>query len=337
MSFLEFDYVQISEYFHPRVSFSKVNLTTDEFKMKNGESYTPYETFDGIFHFDPTLFSSAESRPEELKESIEKLISIIQSRKTIELESVVNTEKEVLINIAKKVLVPLFGNVAFEKSYRASLWGTQIPAEPIGFGSQKTWYGTPDLRIHGCVCVSTSGVDKDEGESDSDESDGDELDDSSDASLSSISIEGKVKSQLVATAVTYSFTMASIQPTLNTLVPTILLNRVSFQICLYDCETDLLLISGPKCLVTTRGCLSESGVLLLWLCVNHRFFVNKLKGRKHLSSTLIPKLQVTNSLDDFKQLSQLGISWGGKKNSKAKKRVLSSEFCGENVPKKQKK
>ena len=272
LSFLEFDYVQISEYFHPRVSFSKVNLTTDEFKMKNGESYTPYETFDGIFHFDPTLFSSAESRPEELKESIEKLISIIQSRKTIELESVVNTEKEVLINIGKKVLVPLFGNVAFEKSYRASLRGTQIPAEPIGFGSQKTWYGTPDLRIHGCVCVSTSGVDKDEGESESDESD-----DSSDASLSSISIEGKLKSQLVATAVTYSFTMASIQPTLNTLMPTILLNRVLFKICLYDCKTDLLLISGPKRLVTTRGCLSKSGVLLLWLCVNHRFLLTNLK------------------------------------------------------------
>ena len=250
--------------------------------MKNGESYTPYETFDGIFHFDPTLFSSAESRPEELKESIEKLISIIQSRKTIELESVVNTEKEVLINIAKKVLVPLFGNVTFEKSYRASLRGTQIPVEPIGFGSQKTWYGTPDLRIHSCVCVSTSGVDKDEGESDSDESDGDELDgdeldDSSDASLSSISIEGNVKSQLVATAVTYSFTMASIQPTLNTIVPTILLNRVSFQVCLYDCETDLVLISGPKRLVTTRGCLSKSGVLLLWLCINHRFLLTNLK------------------------------------------------------------
>ena len=91
-----------------------------------------------------------------------------------------------------------------------------------------------------------------------------------------ISLEGKLRivdranlPQLVSTCVVNSFTEARLNPKLNPVVPTILFDRFTFMICLYDCLNDILLISDPRPLTTKHG-ISRTAMLLLWLTVNHR-------------------------------------------------------------------
>ena len=48
-----------------------------------------------------------------------------------------------------------------------------------------------------------------------------------------------------------------------------LMDEKQFQVCLYDCEMDVLLVSDPVELAT-KGGLSGSGMTVLWLVLNHR-------------------------------------------------------------------
>ena len=82
--------------------------------------------------------------------------------------------------------------------------------------------------------------------------------------------EGKIKfrasnlPQVVATCVVSSFTESSRHPDKSSLIPTVLIDRLSYLVCLYDCESDVLLISNKKSLCT-KGHLSRSGIALLWV------------------------------------------------------------------------
>ena len=177
----------------------------------------------------------------------------------------------------------------------------------LGIGSVNTWHGKSELRIQGCDAISTPyplndedevyedevGEDEDEGDEDEvgedevyeDEDEGDEDEDEGDEDEHEvdearlphvISLDGKLKinerrhlAQLAATCVVNSFLERNLHPDVNPMVPTILFNRKAFLICLFDCKNDVLLISDPK-LLSTRGGISRTGVLLLWLVVNHR-------------------------------------------------------------------
>jgi len=56
----------------------------------------------------------------------------------------------------------------------------------------------------------------------------------------------------------------------NSMVPCILIDLQKFRVCFYDCDSDILLLSRPISLVSEKSTLSQSGVLLLWLTINHR-------------------------------------------------------------------
>ncbi len=65
---------------------------------------------------------------------------------------------------------------------------------------------------------------------------------------------------------------------LNPMVPTILINGISFRIILYDCEKDVLLVSNTVYYreeneITQLGKKKKKklGTLLLWLIINHRY------------------------------------------------------------------
>ena len=113
------------------------------------------------------------------------------------------------------------------------------------------------MRVKGCPAIVTL---DDLGDSCEENSDG-ETDDV-DIPEQPVNLEGSKRhfEQLVATCVVNSFTEANLNPG----IPTILFNRSNYRICLYNCENDVLLLSEPKNL-TTRGCFSRTGVLLLWL------------------------------------------------------------------------
>lgn len=96
------------------------------------------------------------------------------------------------------------------------------------------------------------------------------------SSGTTVNIEEKIKmnlrknlSQLVTTCVVSSFTESNVHPHLNPLVPTLLVNKEAFRICMYDCENDVLLLSEPKSF-TTKGGISRTANLILWLVANHR-------------------------------------------------------------------
>lgn len=84
-------------------------------------------------------------------------------------------------------------------------------------------------------------------------------------------------SQLISTSAVSSFTHKKLHPDANSMIPTILINKTSFIICLYDSIHDVLLISHPKNLCTkvqqaqySPYRISQSGALLMWIVVNHR-------------------------------------------------------------------
>lgn len=188
------------------------------------------------------------------------------------------SEKNVMMHICSEILVPLCGEVNLEMRYldevlkKPMLAG--IKCSHIGMGSVSTWHGTPDARVRGGVEVVHR---KEEGDpfviQESDESDDESESVSSDGMTTTI--EGKILSsdanlpQVISTGVVSSFTEKSIHPDQPALVPTILIDEKVFRVCLYDSKKDVLLISVPKFLAT-KGRLSQSGMALLWVVLNHR-------------------------------------------------------------------
>ena len=180
----------------------------------------------------------------------------------------VDTEKSVMLEIASEILVKLCHQVTMEKRYEsdiAAMPNVGLTTAFIGLGSTETWHGTPDVRVRGVSIVHSSCVDV-----------GDEDSDSSTASDSTaVHIEGKIQyiasnlPQAVATCVVSSFTEKSIHPDKSPLIPTILIDKKSFQIILFDCEKDVLLISNAVSL-SNNGRMSRSGIALLWIVLNHR-------------------------------------------------------------------
>ena len=205
---------------------------------------------------------------EELEVHEEALRFIINSRKKCwppaDLQKS-KSEREIFLEVCSKILVPLcrHNEVVLEKGYERFLREGQyaeLRCSHLGMGTNQIWHGFPDARIRGSEVQRWS---------DSDECD----DEDSDSDGATTTVEGKVSlrftcMQQVVGICTIS---AFIEKNLHNvpLVPTILIDSARFRVCLYDCEKDVLLISGPNTLAT-ENCLSPFGMLLLWLVINHR-------------------------------------------------------------------
>ncbi len=298
--------------FSAQGSFSDANLTLRDVRDNSGFSFAV--RLSRLVNFHPDILKNPETRPQLLKEPVERLITLLKRCKRIDLnqqfkmlktaQNKVNVnEKDVVVTIAKHILLPLFGNVTYEKGYEKYLLKTSqdVDGEYLGIGSEYTWHGSTELRVEGCNIISTE-EDLSEGEQpDYVSSDEESLDDtshpgasyqpplsaypeacpspgsdSSSDSSSDSTFEGKVKvdfrrliSQLVETCVVCSFTENNINPRLNTMVPTVLFNMQSFRVCLYDCKNDILLISEPRPL-TSGNKVSRTACFIIWLVVHHR-------------------------------------------------------------------
>ena len=278
----QFRTLKVVRDFNPQSSFSDVDLTLASIRNDKGSHL--YIRFDRLFKFDPDILSFPEKRYPSMLASIARLVSVLRhcrdenlEDRLMELKRAANlsevTEKIIVVNLVKHLLVPLFGPVYLEKGYRSlikqvGMLAPDVTVTDLGVGGVNTWHGSTEVRVKGCPAIVTlEGL----GEGYEENSDG-ETDDVE----QSVSFEGKIQTsqrhigQLVATCVVNSFTEANLNPGLNPVTPTILFNRSSYRICLYDCNNDVLLLSEPKNL-TTRGGLSRTGALLLWLTVNHRY------------------------------------------------------------------
>ena len=282
ISDIQFRMLKVSKSFNPESSFSKVDLTLAS--IRNDKSHHLYVRLDQLFKFDPDILSFPKKRPPSMSLSIARLVSVLKhcqdenlEDRLMELKRAAKlskvTEKIIVVNLVKHLLVPLFGPIDLEKGYRSlveqvGMLGPDITITDLGVGDVHTWHGSTEVRVKGCPAIVTleglggGYVENSDGETD-------------DVDLP-VNFEGKIRfsrehiRQLVATCVVNSFTEANLNPELNPVIPTILFNRNSYRICLYNCENDVLLLSEPKNL-TTRGGLSRTGALLLWLTVNHRY------------------------------------------------------------------
>ena len=180
----------------------------------------------------------------------------------------VDTEKSVMLEIASKIFGKLCDEVTMEKRYRsdiAAMPNVGLMTGFLGLGTAQTWHGTPDVRVRGVSICRAKGVDVDDEDSDS----------STASDSTAVHIEGKINCiasnlpQAVATCVVSSFIEKSNHPDKSPLIPTILIDKKSFQIILFDCEKDILLISNAVSL-SNNGRMSRTAIALLWIVLNHR-------------------------------------------------------------------
>ena len=203
------------------------------------------------------------------------------------------SEASVFTDIVSHILAHLCTGIKLEAKYRHICSGSKtVDYGDLGMGTHRTWHGTPDGRVRGEVNL-IAGGDIDEEDVPDDSSDSDVPDDSSDSDAGSFSSDGKSDagscssdgktttieakrsskvvhlSQVVATCVVAAFVEKNVHPTKSAMVPTILIDEHCCRVCLYDCNKDILLISGRKSL-STNGHLSQSAMVFLWAVLNHR-------------------------------------------------------------------
>ena len=138
---------------------------------------------------------------------------------------------------------------------------------PIGIGERGVWWGEPDACVRPLnsddhdpsdspVVVATSCKAESDGESSQFEA--------------KKEIERAHLPQAIAIAIVHSFTQSNRHPMLNPMVPTVLINGNKFQIILYDCHTDVLLVSSiVEYKINNR--ITTLGTLILWNIINHRY------------------------------------------------------------------
>ena len=76
--------------------------------------------------------------------------------------------------------------------------------------------------------------------------------------------------QLVATNIVASFIEHTLHAELNPAVPTLLINTNHFYISIYDCKSDLLLISNKISFRDEELELIPAGICMIWLTIHHR-------------------------------------------------------------------
>ena len=192
------------------------------------------------------------------------------------------SEASVFTDIVSHILAHLCTGIKLEGKYRHICSGSKtVDYGDLGMGTHLMWHGTPDGRVRGEVNL-IAGGDIDEEDVPDDSSDSDVPDDSSDSNVGSVSSDGKPTtieakrssravhlSQVVATCVVAAFVEKNVHPTKSAMVPTILIDEHCCRVCLYDCNKDILLISGRKSL-SINGHLSQSAMVFLWAVLNHR-------------------------------------------------------------------
>ena len=93
------------------------------------------------------------------------------------------------------------------------------------------------------------------------------------------------------------------------MVPSILIGKHHFRVCLYHCERDILLLSSTVSL-STNGCLSQSAMALIWAVLNHRRFLAELPPSVYNYTVGIKsKLEQRDKLQHFATLLDKTVYW----------------------------
>ena len=267
---IAFVFYRVEGNFHQQASFSRLNL-----------SLQPYTDLENLFRIGVKVKDLFQYSPKpEHSEQIKFISNCRQHPWPSWQEGTALSEQKVFLEICSKILAPLCEEeMVLEKRYHFS---GRFHTGNIGIGTVKTWHGTPDARVRGASVILKKDNDDDDGGS----SDGSATAEMEEVSVSYCSgseesegtttlFEAKLCAtasdlpQTVATCVTSAFTEKNLHPSLEPITPTIMIDKKSFRLCLYQCELDVLLISNRVPLATKDG-LSRHAMTLLWLAINHR-------------------------------------------------------------------
>lgn len=183
-------------------------------------------------------------------------------------------EKDTFFAITKCLLSKLCCNVVlshdgFQNTVETSDHPQNVSSGRLGIGTQHTWHGYPDARVRAFNTDTNVLMANDD------------PDDSGSSPTSTLGdnciVEGKAsekefnEAQLIGTTVISSFIEHNLHKDLNSLVPVIVLGAPKGQICLYDCQQDLLLLSDVFTWVTnkTNPVVVNAGIMLIWMTVHH--------------------------------------------------------------------
>lgn len=211
---------------------------------------------------------------------IDKILSKCSLASANESRATTGREDVSFFEVVKTLLHSIAVSIKLNKNYTSIVQEfkeynennySNISVGDIGMGDSELWYGVPDCRIRG--------------ETPSDEvivvydSEEEEIGIVPDELSEGNSIEAKLGcsernfSQIISTTIVSSFTEYHLHPSLNSAIPTLLINNNHFFICIYDCLQDVLLISDSIPLKASDK-YHPIGVLALSLVVNHRYIIN---------------------------------------------------------------
>lgn len=85
-----------------------------------------------------------DSPPSEMHQSIRRLRNLLKSRLAL---AAVSLESELVVELVKKIFIPLFEEVELESTYSGSVNDIDgATATHLGMGTAKTWHGETELR-----------------------------------------------------------------------------------------------------------------------------------------------------------------------------------------------
>lgn len=141
-----------------------------------------------------------------------------------------------------------------------------------GIGTRNTWHGSPDASLRGSGSFLSVMKPMDEPASDVD-TDGAVV--KGDAKLQLQS--STYYKQLVSMSVVASYTAHNRHKTMSPLIPTLLISKEEAIACIFNPVTDHLLISDRVQIAhycpdhNTSHQITKTGLLFLWVCINHRY------------------------------------------------------------------
>lgn len=270
------------------------------------------------------LFSiTSEDLTAEMISSSRKLISMRNRLMVLlhDVESIASMVTEILeqpterlqfLSVVTKFLQKLMPSVEVNAcNYStATISAYSVPCSRayLGMGTILTWHGSPDARTD---WVPVTHWKRQSIESSSS---------SSDSLGSKTVVEAKKylqplhKDQLLAQAVVSSYIHKNRHPDQNPCTPALALSTVDGKMMsfFYDCENDLLLEIGPlRWIDISKSKLVPYAVVLIWLILNHRYFLKPLtEARLHIclpKSNLQYLFRTAKALDLYENLKDYSI------------------------------
>ena len=258
-------------FFDPHCRFSTLSMTTEPF-----DANIPATVLYGL---DVRRLVGQNVFQDERKDEILKFLALLQSgeiQPTTEMFKGGNRqEKDTFFAIANNVLAKICTHVTlshdnFQSYVDQNIHPENVVAGRLGIGTQSTWHGYPDARVR-ALDVDTHLVQLEEDSNNPEDSPTSTLGDS-------CIIEGKITKeqfnvvQLMATTVVSAFIEHCLHADLNPLIPVVMVGAPYAQICLYDSQQDILLLSDKFIWVTNKDTpvISKMGLMLIWMTINHR-------------------------------------------------------------------